>query len=182
MVATRKRNFIIFILHLILKLLISALIFILSSLELVENEFCGSKIALIVKILNFWATEVALSCIIKVVIALRKPRNALQARTSQVFSQLAIAHQKGLIILHTAGGVLADFWVPNEIDSLNFQHMLLFWLNEASQNFSLFRQLFFHSFQGGTKGKMLKNQCRVMAIFQHFYFGPPLETMNKRVV
>ena len=34
--------------------------------------------------------------------------------------------QKGLIILPTAGGVLADFWVPNEIDSLNFQHMLLF--------------------------------------------------------
>ena len=89
---------------------------------------------------------------------------------------------KGLIILPTAGGVLADFWVPNEIDSLNFQHMLLFWFREASQNLSLFRQLFFHSFQGGTKGKMLKNQCIVMAIFQHFSFGPPLETMKKKVV
>ena len=28
----------------------------------------------------------------------------------------------GLIILPTAEGVLADFWVPNEIDRLNFQH------------------------------------------------------------
>ena len=27
---------------------------------------------------------------------------------------------------HLAGGFLTDFWVPNEIDSLNFQHMLLF--------------------------------------------------------
>ena len=33
---------------------------------------------------------------------------------------------KGLIILPTAGGGLADFWVPNEIYSLNFHHMLLF--------------------------------------------------------
>ena len=51
---------------------------------------------------------------------------------------------------------LADFWVPNEIDRLNFQHMLLFWFPEASQNFSLFRQLFFHSFQGGPKEKCWK--------------------------
>jgi hypothetical protein len=51
--------------------------------------------------------------------------------------------QKGLIILAPAGGVLADFWVPNEIDSLNFQHMLLFRFREASQNLSLFIQLFF---------------------------------------
>ena len=43
-------------------------------------------------------------------------------------------------------------------------------------------KFFFHSFQGGTKGKMLKNQCIVMAIFQHFSFGPPLETMKKKVV
>ena len=41
-------------------------------------------------------------------------------------SYAVISHQKGLIILPTAGGVLADFWVPNEIDSLNFQRMLLF--------------------------------------------------------
>ena len=28
---------------------------------------------------------------------------------------------------------------------------------------------------------MLKNQCIVMAIFQHFSFGPPLETMKKEL-
>ena len=48
-------------------------------------------------------------------------------------------------------------------------------ISETSQNFSSFRQLFFHTFQG----KMLENQ---LAIFQHFSFGPPLETMKKKVV
>ena len=48
--------------------------------------------------------------------------------------------------------------------------MLRLWFREASQNLSSFGQLFFYSFQGGTKGKMLKNQCIVLAIFQHFSF------------
>ena len=98
-----------------------------------------------------------------------------------IFLKLQKPDLKGLIILPTAGGVLEDFWVPNEIDIWNFQHMLLFWFREAYPNLSLFRQLFFHSFQGGTKGKMLKNQCIVMAIFQHFSYGSPLETMKKEV-
>ena len=34
--------------------------------------------------------------------------------------------KKGLIILPTARGVLADVWVPDEIDSWIFQQMLLF--------------------------------------------------------
>ena len=76
------------------------------------------------------------------------------------------------------GGDLPFF----ELEYWNFQHMLDLWFREASQNLSSFRQLFFHSFQGGTKGKMLKNQCIVLAIFQHFSFGPPLETMKKKVV
>ena len=105
-------------------------------------------------------------------------RQFMMERSTQMIDFLI----KGLIILATARGVLADFWVPNVIDSLNFQHMLLFWFREVSQNLGLFRQLFFHSYQGGTKGKMLKKQCIVMAIFQHFSFGPPLETMKKKVV
>ena len=36
-------------------------------------------------------------------------------------------------------GILADFWVPHEIDSWNFQHMLDYWFFEASQNLSSFR-------------------------------------------
>ena len=50
---------------------------------------------------------------------------------------MKLSHLKGLIILPTAGGVLADFWVPNEIDSLNFHHMLLSLFCEASQNLGL---------------------------------------------
>ena len=65
---------------------------------------------------------------------------------------------KDQIILATGRGILADFWVPHEIESWNFQHMLDLWFSEASQNLSSFRQLFFHSFQRGTKGKKLKNQ------------------------
>ena len=82
-----------------------------------------------------------------------------------------LAWSKGLVQLlprlYSGWGFLPSQW--------DRQHMLLFWFREASQNLSLFRQLFFHSFQG----KMLKNQCIVMAIFQHFSFGPPLETMKK---
>ena len=40
---------------------------------------------------------------------------------------------------------------------------------------------FFHSFLGETKGKMLENQCRVLASFQNFSFVPPLETMKKKL-
>ena len=87
---------------------------------------------------------------------------------------------KGLIIVRTVLIALVPFWVPNELDSWNFQHMLLFSFREASQNLSLFRQLFFHSFQGGTKGKMLKNCHNYTLVFQHFSFGPPLETMKKK--
>ena len=49
---------------------------------------------------------------------------------------------KGSDHLAHSWGVLADFWVPNEIDSVNLQRMLLFWFLETSQNVSLFRQLF----------------------------------------
>ena len=65
-------------------------------------------------------------------------------------------NKKGLIILPTAGGVLADFWVPNEIDSLNFQHMLLFWFREASQNLKYLDNFFVIVSKGGPKEKCWK--------------------------
>ena len=46
---------------------------------------------------------------------------------------------------------------------------------------ALLDDFFFHSFLGGPKKKKLKNQCIVLAIFQHFSFGPPLETMKKKL-
>ena len=63
---------------------------------------------------------------------------------------------KGLIIVGPAPIAPVPFWVPSEIDSWNFQHMLLFWFREASQNLSLFRQLFFIVSKGGPKEKCWK--------------------------
>ena len=51
--------------------------------------------------------------------------------------------QKGLFNLAPSCIVDGDFCLPNEIDSWNFQHMLLFWFHKASRNLSLFRQIFF---------------------------------------
>ena len=76
-----------------------------------------------------------------------------------------------------------SFWVPNEIKSWDFQHMIHLWFREASQNLSSFRQLFFHSFQGGTKGKMLKKECTIiLAIFSAFFLWSPLGKYEKKVV
>ena len=67
--------------------------------------------------------------------------------------RIARMGQKGLFNYCPDCIVDGDFWVPNEIDGWNFQHMLLFRFYEASQNLSLFRQLFFYSFQGGDQRK-----------------------------
>ena len=87
--------------------------------------------------------------------------------------------QKGLFNFSPGCIVDGDFYLPNEIGSWNFQHMLLFWFRVASQNLSLFRQLFFHSFQGVTKGKMLKNCHNYTLVLQHFSFGPPWKLWKK---
>ena len=67
-----------------------------------------------------------------------------------------------------------DFCLPNEINSWNFQHMLLYWFLEASQNLSSFRQLLFSLFHRGTKGKNSKSLPRLSIVFDlvlliHFY-------------
>ena len=72
----------------------------------------------------------------------------------------------------------ADNWLVLaffKIELWNFQDKLDLWFREASQNLSSFRQLFFHSFQGGTKGKMLKN-CQ-----NYTLFFSALETMKKKL-
>ena len=46
--------------------------------------------------------------------------------------------------------------------------MLDLGFSETSKNCSSFYN-FFHSFQGVAKGKNLKNQCIVLAIFQQFF-------------
>ena len=69
-----------------------------------------------------------------------------------------------------------------EIDNWNFQQMLDLGFSETSHNFSSFRQLNFHNFQWGTKGKMLKNCRNYTLVFELFSFSTLLETMNKKVV
>ena len=86
---------------------------------------------------------------------------------------------KGLDHLAHGRGILANFWVPHHIESCNLKNLLDLWFREASQNWAHLENFFPHSFQGGTKWKMLKNQCIVMANFQHFSFGPPLKTIKK---
>ena len=54
---------------------------------------------------------------------------------------------KDQIILATGQGILADFWVPHEIESCNFQNFLVFEFLETSQNFISYRQLLFSLFQ-----------------------------------
>jgi hypothetical protein len=58
--------------------------------------------------------------------------------------------------------ILADFWVPHDIESCNFQNLFGFGFPETSQNlisFRLlisFRQLIFSSFHRGTLWENLK--------------------------
>ena len=115
-------------------------------------------------------------------------------RTSRLDSGLPVSFLPGLQTLKSKKFLKRGSLLGNEEpdiggDSLNFeitywyfQRMLHLWFREASQNLSSFRELFFHSFQGGTKGKMLKNSHNYTLVFQHFSFGPPLETMKKKVV
>ena len=71
-------------------------------------------------------------------------------------------------------------FLPSQWDrQLKFSAYASFWFLKI---WAYLDNFFVHSFQGGTKEKLLKNQCIVMAIFQHFSFGPPLEAMKKKVV
>ena len=49
------------------------------------------------------------------------------------------------------------FWVPDDIESCNFQNLLIFRFHETSQNLMSFRQLLFSLFHG----KNLKTQKSV---------------------
>ena len=61
----------------------------------------------------------------------------------------------------------------------NFQHMLDFWVCEASQNLSSFRQLFFHSFQR-TKGKIAEKLPKPYTVFSAFLLWSPLGNYEKQ--
>jgi hypothetical protein len=61
---------------------------------------------------------------------------------------------KDQIILATDRGILADFWVQDDIKSSSFQIQLVFGFPETTQNLMSFgKQLLFSLFHGG-KGKI----------------------------
>ena len=64
--------------------------------------------------------------------------------------------RKGNRILRYGCRRFDTFWVPDDIESCNFQNLLVFGFPETSQNLMSFRQLLFSLFHGGTKGKNLK--------------------------
>ena len=47
--------------------------------------------------------------------------------------------RKDQIMLATGRGILADFWVPDDIESCNFQKVLVFGFPETSQNLMSFK-------------------------------------------
>ena len=63
---------------------------------------------------------------------------------------------KGLIIVGPGLIASVPFWVPDDLESCNFQNLLVFGFPEASQSLMSFRQHLFSLFHGGTKGKNLK--------------------------
>ena len=80
---------------------------------------------------------------------------------------------KGLFNFSPDCIVDGDFLLPNEIDSWNFQQMLD--LGDSELKPHKISTFFFIISKGVPKRKKLKNKRIVLAIFQHFFFGPPLE-------
>ena len=82
------------------------------------------------------------------------------------------------------GNRILKIWMPEcdsfpqffKIEYWNSRDKLLLWFREASQNLSLYRQLFFHDFQRGTKGKMLKNCQNYMYII---FFSSNFERLHE---
>ena len=69
--------------------------------------------------------------------------------------------KKGLIIVGPGWIALAPFWVPDVIESCNFQNLLIFGFHETSQNLMSFRQLLFSLFHGGDQRKKSENPRKV---------------------
>ena len=88
--------------------------------------------------------------------------------------------KKYQIILAPVWGILADFWVPNEIENCNFQNLL----NHLKIWYHL-DNFYFHHFKGGTLRKNLKTpemcqsdlyvwprwSCPFMICMTHWFFS-----------
>ena len=75
----------------------------------------------------------------------------------------------------------AGMWLVSaffKIEYWNFQDKLFLWFREASQNLNLFRQLFFSWLP---KKKCWKIAKIIRCFFQHFSFGPPTGSHEKKI-
>ena len=68
---------------------------------------------------------------------------------------------KGNRILRYGCRAFDTFWVPDDIESCNFQNLLVFGFPETSQNLMSFRQLLFSLFHGGDQRKKSENPRKV---------------------
>ena len=90
---------------------------------------------------------------------------------------------KDQITLPVVLGILADFQVPHEINSWNFQNLLVLGFRETSQNLSSFRKLYIFNI---SKIRKKKNLPRLY-VYIHWFFGffskgSPFETLKIKVV
>ena len=89
---------------------------------------------------------------------------------------------KDQIILPLVWGILADFWVPHEIDSWIFQNLLDLGFHETSKNFSSFRHLLFSFLQRGAPWKKIQKTYQEYTLDLVFSKGSPFEVMKVKVV
>ena len=77
---------------------------------------------------------------------------------------------------------MTDFWVPHEIESCNFQNLLVFRFPETSQNLISFRQLLFSLFHYLKKSKKNRNLPKlprlVTKMIWSFYFQSQFSTLK----
>ena len=66
-------------------------------------------------------------------------------------------YKKGNRILRYGCRAFDTFWVPDDIESCNFQNLLIFGFHETSQNLMSFRQLLFLLFHGGDQREKSEN-------------------------
>ena len=82
-----------------------------------------------------------------------------------------MSHQKDQIILTSGRGILADFWVPHEIESWDFQHVLNL---KPLKILAHLDNFYFRCFKGEDQRENSKSLPRLsIGFFKTFPFGPP---------
>ena len=76
--------------------------------------------------------------------------------------------KKGNRILRYGCRAFDTFWVPDDIESCNFQNLLIFGFHETSQNLMSFRQLLFSLFHGGDQRKKSENPRKVSNVWHPY--------------